>query len=213
MTQEQKQKTLGMAITSLVLGCLFLLPILGALFSVAALTLGIISLVKISKNKETLKGQGLAIAGIVLGALGVVLIPIIALLVAIAVPNFMRARHLSQEVQAASNLRAIVVAQETYYLDHMGYTTLKGLTQDDSYYLKDSALAEGYSKGYKFNVVTEGGNNFYALAIPEDEYMGRSLYMDEDGVLCFSVEKGFKDSEYIQHVGQGCPAGFSETKR
>ena len=72
MTKAQKKKTLGLAITSLVFGCLFFIPFLGFLFSLAAIVLGIVALVSMSKSKKTIKGQGLAITGIVLGSIGVI---------------------------------------------------------------------------------------------------------------------------------------------
>lgn len=67
---EGQKKTLGIAIASLVCGCCFFLPLIGLLASPAALILGIVAVNKISKNQEMLKGRGLAIAGIVLGSLG-----------------------------------------------------------------------------------------------------------------------------------------------
>lgn len=76
MSEGQQKKTLGMAIASLVFGCFLLIPLLGLVFSIPAIILGIIALVKIGHNKETLKGSGLAIAGIILGAIGIIIIPI-----------------------------------------------------------------------------------------------------------------------------------------
>jgi len=58
---EVAKKTLGLAVFSLVLGCLFIIPLLGMIFGIAAITLGVIALSKISKDKETLKGNGFAI--------------------------------------------------------------------------------------------------------------------------------------------------------
>ena len=80
---EQQRKTLGLAIASLVVGCFFWIPLLGLLFGLAALIMGIIALVQINKNKIQLKGEGMAIAGIVMGALSVLMIPFVALLAAI----------------------------------------------------------------------------------------------------------------------------------
>ena len=71
---EKQKKTLGIAIASLVLGCLFWFPFLGVFCSLAAIILGIMALSKISKNKDALEGRGLAIAGITLGGVGVLII-------------------------------------------------------------------------------------------------------------------------------------------
>lgn len=120
MTEMQKKKTLGMAIASLVFGCLVIFPFLGILFGLTALILGIIALVKISNNKDTLQGGGFAIAGIVLGGIGVIIIPIIALLAAIAIPNVLRARIAANEALAESSVRSIVMSIENYALKNNG---------------------------------------------------------------------------------------------
>ena len=87
MTEVQK-KTLGLAIASLICGCFFFIPFLVSLISgsfffipfagnplgLLAIVLGIVALVKISKNKDILKGKGLAITGIVLAVMPFVII-------------------------------------------------------------------------------------------------------------------------------------------
>jgi type IV pilus assembly protein PilA len=113
MTETQR-KTLGIAVASLVLGCLFIIPLLGILCSLVAVVLGIVALVKINKHKETYKGEGLAIAGIVLGSVGILVIPVIALMAAIAIPNLLRARISANEAAAKSSLRTVSTAVETY---------------------------------------------------------------------------------------------------
>lgn len=120
MTEVQQKQTLGIAVGSLILGCFFFVPLLGILFSIAALILGIIAVTKISKNQETLKGQGMAIAGIVLGAVGIVLIPIIALLAAIAIPNLLMARMAANEAGARATVQMVSTAIETYAVGHNG---------------------------------------------------------------------------------------------
>jgi hypothetical protein len=69
----------------------------GLLFSVpfafvAAVIFGHLGLSEIRKSAGRLKGDGLAIAGLVLGYMWVVSIPIILIIAAIAIPNVMRAR-------------------------------------------------------------------------------------------------------------------------
>jgi len=70
----------GMAIASLVLGILGLLFIIPA---VPALVLGILSLSRIKRNPQYLKGKGMAIAGIVMGGLVVAIILIAVLFIAL----------------------------------------------------------------------------------------------------------------------------------
>ena len=72
-------KTSGLAITSMILGIVSLIlgwiPILGWIIFSLAIIFGIIALTKISKD-ENLEGKGMAIAGIVMGA-----IPLIGLII------------------------------------------------------------------------------------------------------------------------------------
>lgn len=63
-------------------------------FSISALILGVITLVSISKEKNGLKGRGLAIGGIVFRSLGIILISFVALLSAIATLNLLKVRML-----------------------------------------------------------------------------------------------------------------------
>jgi hypothetical protein len=59
-TAQPEPKTSTLAILSLIFA------IVGICFPPLALTLGIIALVRIKKNRATLKGKGLAIAGIII---------------------------------------------------------------------------------------------------------------------------------------------------
>jgi type IV pilus assembly protein PilA len=51
-----------------------------------------------------------------------VVVLIISILMAIAIPTFLGARRRSEDSQAKSHLRASLVAQKTYYSDGQGYT-------------------------------------------------------------------------------------------
>ena len=66
-----------MAIVALICGILSMLccyvPLFGFILSVAAIVLGIIEVKKIGKGESSLKGKGMCIAGIILGAAGIVL--------------------------------------------------------------------------------------------------------------------------------------------
>ena len=83
-------RTSGMAIASLVLGILGLCTCVTAL---PGLILGIIALVQTSRNRECLRGQGLALAGTIISGIAVLFTPILA---AILFPVFARARDKAQ---------------------------------------------------------------------------------------------------------------------
>lgn len=55
---------------SLIFGFFVVIPLLGYIFSLAALILGIMALVKIAKSPQEYRGKDFAIAGIILGLLG-----------------------------------------------------------------------------------------------------------------------------------------------
>ena len=87
------EKTSGMAIASLIFGILFLFPL-----NILAIIFGHISLSQIKKSAGRLGGKGLAIAGLVLGYLGIAAIPFILIIAAIAIPNLLRARIADERV-------------------------------------------------------------------------------------------------------------------
>ncbi len=72
-TEVRPARTNGLAVASLVLGILWI----GGLGSLLALIFGIIGLRTIDRSEGTETGRGLAIAGIVLGAVGVSFIVVI----------------------------------------------------------------------------------------------------------------------------------------
>ena len=91
--QVTPEKTSGMAIASFIFGLLFLFFPL----SILAVVFGHISLSQIKNSAGRLGGKGLAIAGLVLGYLGIALIPLILIIAAIAIPNLLRARIAANE--------------------------------------------------------------------------------------------------------------------
>lgn len=102
--------TSGKAIGSLICGIFFwFLPT-----SIVAVVLGHLSLSEIRKSAGRLKGQGLAITGLVLGYMGIAFIPFILIIAAIAIPNLLRSRMAANEASAVASLRTYNVAIATY---------------------------------------------------------------------------------------------------
>jgi competence protein ComGC len=110
--------TPGTATASLVLGILSLLC-LGLLAGIPAVICGHKARGRIQRANGTLKGDGLALAGLIMGyisiGLTVVLIPMYA---AIAIPSFVNARDKSQENACVNNLRQMSGAKDEYALDN-----------------------------------------------------------------------------------------------
>ena len=151
MTGAQK-KTLGIAIASLVCGCFFIIPLLGFLLSIIAIVLGIVAISKINKNEEMYKGKGLAISGIVLGGFGILILPIVALLAAIAIPNLLRAKISANDALAQSTLRTLATASETYATSNNGEYPLSiyDLTDAQPPYLNSNYCHQTIS-GYSYD--------------------------------------------------------------
>jgi len=75
-------ETSGMAVASLVFGCLFfILPA-----AIVAIILGHLSKSEIAKSAGRLKGAGMALAGLILGYVGVAFIPFLLIGIAILIP-------------------------------------------------------------------------------------------------------------------------------
>lgn len=140
MAEAIQKKTSVLAMLSLVLGCLSIIPFYGSLFSIPALILGIIALVKISKEGNNLKGRDLAIRGILLGVLGMLIS------IAIILPSILGAREASNQQTATASVRTISDALETYAKANNG-----------KYPMSESALVDGnapyLSKSYDNQVI------------------------------------------------------------
>src|SRR5207237_759827 len=95
---SQPTKTSAAAVTSLVMGILSVCPAPGVL-SIPAVLTGIIGVRRTGNPRVS--GRGMAVAGISLGALGLLVLP---LALAIFVPAFSRARDRANQVKCASNM-------------------------------------------------------------------------------------------------------------
>src|SRR5713226_9680509 len=107
--QPSQPVTSGKAIASLILGLFFV--VLPA--SILAVVFGHWSRAEIRASAGRLKGEGMAMAGLILGYLGVSMIPIL-IIAAIAIPNLLRAKVAANEAAAVGSLRRINTAAVTY---------------------------------------------------------------------------------------------------
>ncbi len=107
----QPAQTDGGAIASMVLGIASIVLCLTFLAGIPAIIIGHISLSRIKKSMGRLKGEGMALTGLILGYIS---LPFILIIAAIAIPNLLRARISANEAAAASTVRTINTAQITY---------------------------------------------------------------------------------------------------
>jgi type IV pilus assembly protein PilA len=202
-------ETSGMAIASLVCGISFVLfPI--------AIILGHLSLAEIRKAGGRLTGSGMATAGLVLGYLGLAIVPIM-IVAAIAIPNLMRSNIAANEASAVGSLRTINTAAISYQATYSngfppGLEALDGPAGGnpscDHARLIDPILASGRKSGYTFTYgwvlpkdsasktpvppakgcTSVGGTSYqiYADPITRGSTGQRGFFTDQTGVIRFA---------------------------
>jgi type IV pilus assembly protein PilA len=147
--------TSGKAIASLVCG------IVGFVFlgSIAAVILGHMALSEIRKSAGRLGGEGIAKAGLVLGYIGIAIIPFVLIVAAIAIPNLLRARIAANEASAVGTLRSIDIGATTYAAEFQNgfpasFEVLGGIggsvTCDHAQMLDDTLVRTHQKSGYIF---------------------------------------------------------------
>jgi hypothetical protein len=156
---------------------------------IPAIVLGHMSRAEIKKSMGQLKGEGLALAGLITGYIGssVVFILIIA---AIAIPNLLRSRMAANEASAVGSIRTIVATASTYQQKNAQQSYPHTLDELRSAGI-DAALASGSRNGYHFAYepkFAEGGENvagYVVTAVPNmfGSTGARSFCAGEDGVI------------------------------
>ena len=195
-------KTSGKAIASLVLGIFPVIPLIG---SIVAVVLGHISLSEIHRSAGRLKGEGLAMAGLILGYIGVAILPIILIIAAIAIPNLLKSRMAANQASAVGSLRTINTSEVTYSVTYTtGYspdlTSLDGdstPTSAKAAGLIDNVLAGGTKSGYRFTYTAgtpdQNGviNSYTVHADPAtaDSTGENHYFTDQSGIIRQEREK------------------------
>jgi general secretion pathway protein G len=133
-------KASSLAIWSLVLGILgmvLLVVCIGPLFAIPAIICGHVAYSRVKRSGGALKGEGIALGGLITGyvclALALVWIPLMA---AIAIPNFVKARETAQKYGCINNLRRIEGAKEVWALQNNKGTNSTPTMQDLTPFLK-----------------------------------------------------------------------------
>jgi Tfp pilus assembly protein PilE len=135
----------GKAIASLVLGVLWFF----GLGSVAAVVLGHLS--RSESRRAGRHGSGLALAGLILGYVGVAIM-VIAVLGAVAIPVFLNQRNEADAAAVNTNLRGYLSAQETYRTATGGYGSVADLTA--------AGAAPAVSAGVRLDVLRSTRQDF-----------------------------------------------------
>src|SRR5579863_10243441 len=120
------KKTSGLAITSLVLGILGLFSCgATALFGLA---FGIIGLITVKRSEGRLKGDGIALAGIIVSAIFLLMIPIFA---AMLLPALAAAKQRAQTINCVNNEKILALAVQMYVDDHTNHFPAAATWCDD----------------------------------------------------------------------------------
>jgi Tfp pilus assembly protein PilE len=181
-----ERQTDGKAIGSLVCG-IASVTIFSVLAGIPAIILGHISRSDIRKSGGRLKGEGLALAGLIMGYISLAIIPLILIVAAIAIPSLIRSRQAAHEAAAVATLWRINTAEETYKSTASGrFGQMTDLIDKD---LLDSDFRRNVS-GYYFTVkVSTAGNEFTATAEPATSGEGRyGYFITSNGEVRYSTE-------------------------
>ncbi len=114
-----------------------------------------------------------------------IVVAIIGIIAAIAIPNLLAARRSANEAGAIGTLRTIMHAEAVYYPTHANsFGDATALRSDN---LIDETLgANGVKSGYRFNIVISGAAlryNITATPVTLDSTGTRSFYTDENYVI------------------------------
>lgn len=117
-----------------------------------------------------------------------IVVAVIAIIAAIAIPNLLRARITSHEASTIQNLRAILSAQGAYFAAHGEFAIdMESMTTPVPAFLSHDFLQNPLS-GYR---ITFGGDeiNYTLTADPTTWYVTgiRGFYTDATGIIRYNV--------------------------
>jgi len=142
-----------------------------------------------------------------------IVIAVILIIAAIAIPNFLRARMSAHESSAVSSMRTIYTAEATYSNTYgAGYGTFAQLgsaaipctPSAANACLLDPDLSTGTKSGYNFSAVSlNAGVNFVGAAVPVQVGVTgqRTFCVDQIGTLHFDLNGGAAPADDV-----GCEA-------
>lgn len=200
----QQPQTSGKAVASMVLGlCIF---ILGFLTGIPAIIFGHMAKSEIRRSGGKLQGDGMALAGLILGYLSVVFIPFILIIAAIAIPNLLRAKMAANEAGAVGSLRKVITAVVAYNytyghgfpesLNQLGPSPDGSAPSAGAAGLLDADLATGQREGYIFTYQASSSrgdgvlDTFRCNADPISPGTTgvRHFFLDESGVIRYQED-------------------------
>jgi type IV pilus assembly protein PilA len=105
-----------------------------------------------------------------------VVVLIIAILIAIAIPTFLGARQRAQDKQAQSNMRNALTTEKTYYVDNQAYTaTAANLSAIEN--SLDFTTVDASVRGVKPTLVTVGTDTAGGVCLESDSKSGSKFFL------------------------------------
>ncbi len=128
-----------------------------------------------------------------------IVVAIILIIAAIAIPNLLRSRIAANEASAVGSVRTINTAEVTYASTYSnnGFALLGNLGgaggSATAAGLIDEVLASGVKSGYALSITTAGGTpatTYTVNADPQNSQTGqRHFFSDQSGVIRFNVSQ------------------------
>src|ERR1700751_1259816 len=105
-----------------------------------------------------------------------VVVLIIAILIAIAIPTFLGARQRAQDKQAQSNIRNALTTEKTYYVDNQAYTaTSANLSAIET--SLDFTQADAATRGVLPTLVKVGTDAAGGVCLESDSKSGSKFFL------------------------------------
>ncbi|MGZ4208160.1 MAG: type II secretion system protein, partial [Actinomycetota bacterium] len=105
-----------------------------------------------------------------------VVVLIIAILIAIAIPTFLGARQRAQDKQAQSNIRNALTTEKTYYVDNQVYTDANADLKAIEASL-DFTQADAATRGVLPTLVTVGTDAAGGVCLESDSKSGSQFFL------------------------------------
>lgn len=164
----------GWATWSLVLGIIAMPSFILFIPGLLALIFGIVALVKIGNSAGRLKGKGKAIAGIILGGLSFILVPLISIVAAIVIPNLIAAKEKADKIQSVLETKEVVSIDGISRVDIPGDWEVRTDLNDDASIQVANARKEQY-----LVVLTDSKIDFDDISVEEHSQMTRQHILEK----------------------------------
>ncbi len=148
-------------------------------------------------------------AGIIIGIIvgGLVLVAIVGILAAIAIPNFLTAQQRSRQKRSAADIRTIATAVEAYATDNNVYPEATYVAELSATlsptYIQQVPTVDGWGTAYRYECWPRGGCRNYALvsagADKEFEHESAEGYTDGTQTRAFDSDIVFMDGRFVQY--------------